>query len=88
MRPSDKNAQPRNRHQHRVAKSARAKRVIPPIRDGQIVCGAKQAAKAIGVSDSTMWDYIGRGLVESRKVGGRRFVVVASLRRLVGAEGE
>lgn len=88
MHPTDKNTQSRNRHERRASKSPRVKRAVPPIRDGQIVCGPKQAAKAIGVSDSTMWDYISRGLVESRKVGGRRFVVVASLRRLVGADGE
>jgi hypothetical protein len=56
-----------------------------PLREGQLVCGMKQAADTIAVADSTMAEYVRRGLVESRKVRGRRFVVVASLRRLVGA---
>ena len=79
--------EPRNRHERRAAKSKRGPASIPPILNGQIVCTDKQAAEAIGVANSTMWDYVARGLVESRKVRGRRFVVVASLRRLVGVEG-
>jgi hypothetical protein len=88
MSPTKMNVHKPNRHHRRAAKAARVKRAIPPIRDGQLVCGVKQAADAIGVAPSTMWDYVRRGLVESRKVRGRRFVVVPSLRRLVGAEGE
>lgn len=87
MRPTDESTRQR-KHERRASKSQRVKRAVPPIRDGQFVCGVKQAAQAVNVADSTMWDWIGRGLVESRKVRGRRFVVVASLRRLVGAERE
>ena len=76
------------RRREKREEPAQSRKRPKPIREGQIVCSANQAADAIDVANSTMWDYIARGIVESRKVRGRRFVVVASLRRLVGAEGE
>lgn len=43
-----------------------------------------EAAKMVGVSRSKMFELISGGQVRSNKVGGRRVVLVSSLRELVG----
>ena len=73
--------EPRNRHERRAAKSKRGPASIPPILNGQIVCKVKQAAEAIGVANSTMWDYVARGLVDA---GGPAVVEVGERRQALG----
>lgn len=43
-----------------------------------------QAATMIGVSRSQMYELDARGLISSVRVGGRRLVLVSSLKRLIG----
>jgi len=44
------------------------------------------AAKAFGVSRGTIYNWMAEGKIEAIKIGGRRLVKIASVRRLVGAE--
>ncbi len=64
------------------------RRTVPPIRPHQMTCSVRQAAEAAGVAVSTVWLWINGNKLASRKVAGRRLVVVASLRALIGVEGE
>lgn len=52
----------------------------------QLTCGVMDAAKAVGVSRGTVYNWLKAGKLESKKVGGRRLVKVDSVRRLVGAD--
>ncbi len=67
------------------ASGPRVKRAVAPIQPHQLTCSPKQAADAAGVAASTAWLWIRAGRLQTRKVGGRRLVVVASLRSLLGA---
>jgi excisionase family DNA binding protein len=49
-----------------------------------ITCSIHDAAKAIGISRATVYNHLRDGKIEAVKVGGRRLVKIASIRRLVG----
>ncbi len=48
-----------------------------------IVLGVKDAANFIGLSKSRLYELIGEGTIEARKLGARTVVPVASLRAFV-----
>ena len=50
-----------------------------------ITCSVNDAARAIGVSRATLYNYLSAGKVESVRIGGRRLVKIASVRKLVEA---
>ena len=50
-----------------------------------ICCSVADAAKAIGVSRATLYNYLNDGKIETVKVGGRRLVKIESVKRLVEA---
>lgn len=60
---------------------------IKPIMRGQVTCSPAQAAAAAGVAISTVWLWLNGNRLASRSVGGRRLINVASLYRLIGADG-
>jgi len=62
----------------------RAQAIAP----GQLACSPRQAAAALGIAQSTVWARIRDGRLASRKVCGRRLVVVESIRALLGTEGK
>lgn len=64
---------------------ARRSQAIAP---GQLACSPRQAATALGIAQSTAWAWIRDGRLASRKVCGRRLVVVESVRALLGPEGK
>lgn len=74
-----------NSRSHRTA-VVPVRRAVPPIRPHQMTCSVLQAADAAGVAVSTVWLWINGDKLASRKVAGRRLVVVASLRALIGAD--
>jgi len=45
-----------------------------------LALGAREAARALGVSERTVWALVKRGQIPSAMVGGRRLFPVASLR--------
>lgn len=63
-------------------------RAVPVIKPGQLACSPRQAAGALGIAQSTAWAWIRDGRLASRRVAGRRLVVVESLKALLAAEGE
>lgn len=73
-------------HTNHNVSAPRLPRAVAPIQPHQLTCSPKQAADAAGVAASTVWLWIRAGRLHTRKVGGRRLVVVASLRSLLGAE--
>ena len=50
-----------------------------------ITCSVADAAKAIGVSRATLYNYMSEGKIAAVKVGGRRLVKIDSVKRLVEA---
>lgn len=51
----------------------------------RICCSVADAAKAIGVSRATLYNYLADGKIDTVKVGGRRLVKIESVKRLVEA---
>lgn len=49
-----------------------------------MACSLADAAKASGLSRETLYRRINDGALDSVRVGGRRLIKVASLRRLLG----
>lgn len=50
-----------------------------------ITCSVNEAAKAIGVSRATLYNYINDGKIDSVRIGRRRLVKVSSIHKLVEA---
>ncbi|MCR5872246.1 MULTISPECIES: helix-turn-helix domain-containing protein [unclassified Sphingomonas] len=50
-----------------------------------VTCSVNDAARAIGLSRGTLYKLMGQGKVDSIRVGGRRLIKVASVRKLVEA---
>jgi excisionase family DNA binding protein len=46
-----------------------------------------EACHAVGISRSKLYELIGEGRVEARKIGSRTIIPAESLRRLVSGEG-
>lgn len=51
-----------------------------------MLCGVPEAAKALGLGRSKVYDLIAEGKLEAVKIGTRRLVRVASIKALVGSE--
>jgi excisionase family DNA binding protein len=51
-----------------------------------ITLAVNDAAKALGISRVTLYKHINSGAIETVRLGGRRLVKVASLRRLAGLD--
>lgn len=49
----------------------------------RIACSVMEAAKALGVSRGSIYNWINEGRIQTVKVGGRRLVKIDSIRRLV-----
>lgn len=88
MSPTKVNVHKPNRDQRLAAEAARVTRVVAPIRPGQLACSPRQAAAALGIAQSTAWAWIRDGRLASRRVAGRRLVVVESVKALIAADGE
>lgn len=54
----------------------------------RITCTVPDALQATGIGRTKLYDLIGKGLVETTKVGTRTLVVVASLKRLASPNAE
>lgn len=51
-----------------------------------IACSTLDAAKMIGVSRATIYNWMKEGRIETSRVGGRRLVKIDSIKRLVGVD--
>jgi len=51
-----------------------------------LCCSVADAAKSIGVSRATVYNWMREGRIETSRIGGRRLVKIESVKRLVGAE--
>ncbi|MPT48738.1 MAG: helix-turn-helix domain-containing protein [Sphingobium sp.] len=51
-----------------------------------LTCSMNDAASSIGVCRTTLYNWIREGRLETRRVGGRRLVNIASVKRLAGVE--
>ena len=51
-----------------------------------ICCSVLDAAKAIGVSRATIYNWMNAGRIETSRVGGRRLVKIESIKRLAEAQ--
>ena len=58
---------------------------IVPFRE-RLTCSVKDAMMATGIGKTKLYELIGDGVVNTVKVGGKRLVVIESLKRL--ADGE
>lgn len=54
----------------------------------QLACSVNEAAQALGVCRATIYNWMKDGRIETRRVGGRRLVKIASVRRLVEESSE
>ena len=50
----------------------------------QVMCSVEAAAKSLCVSRQTIYNWMGEGRIEGVRVGGRRLIKIASLRKLIG----
>lgn len=50
-----------------------------------LTVSVRDAAKSIGVSRATLYNWMNEGKIDAVRVGGRRLIKVDSLRRLVEA---
>jgi len=50
-----------------------------------ICCSVLDAAKSIGVSRATIYNWMKEGRIETSRVGGRRLVKIESIKRLAEA---
>lgn len=50
-----------------------------------LFCSVADAAKTIGVCRATIYNWMSEGRIEASRVGGRRLVKIASIRRLAEA---
>lgn len=57
-----------------------------PQRMQPLTCSMNDAASSIGVCRTTLYNWIREGRLETRRVGGRRLVNIASVKRLAGVE--
>lgn len=53
-----------------------------------VTCSIKEVIRTTSLSQSTIYRMIDRGELETVKLGGRRLVKIASLKRLLGESGE
>jgi excisionase family DNA binding protein len=53
-----------------------------------ILCSIPEAARAIGLGRSKLYELIGEGRLETVTIGRRRLVRIESLRALAGATGK
>lgn len=50
-----------------------------------LACSVSDAAKSIGVSRATIYNWMRAGMIDATRVGGRRLVRIESVRRLLEA---
>ena len=50
--------------------------------DERLLISVKNAAKTLGIGQTTTWGLVGKGALEARRIGGRTLVTMESVRRV------